>query len=137
MMQRSMVQPSDSKEGDLLVLGFGPVVLKPLPPFLPMTAEAKKEAVRVLECRAVMPFNLKGLLFECAALSDIWVQNLLFSKNSVLLSESPVPATSLLEIAERLRYEPLRVNDLIELSVMNVGHKELVFGGLFYGTAPQ
>ena len=107
------------------VLGFGP---KLLPAF--------EEGQRPWEfkCDSQLPIQLKGLLFECDRLKDIWVYELKVHKNSVFGSNNPVPATRLLEIGDQLELGTLNVGQAVHLWVANMGQNDLVFGGLFYGT---
>jgi hypothetical protein len=121
------------EQGRYLTLGFGPTLIPPHP-----VESSGNRGSTLISFRGMMPFRIKGfLLHECEGLDHVWINDLKTHKNSVLLSSNPVPARSLLKLAEQLRYEDLHVDHWIALSVTNIGSKELIFGGLFYGTTPQ
>lgn len=141
--------PHDEIKRRWAAVGFGPVMLEPvprdalaaynkdrdrrtdLPPWEPLIA--------YLKCNPQLPMTIKGVKFECEALRDIWVHDVKFQKNSILMNNNPVPARSLLETPELMDWgsELLQVGMWIHISVVNMGLEEVMFGGLFYGTLVQ
>ena len=83
-----------------------------------------------------LPFRAEGVMFCGDHLDRIWVHDIKVGKNSMLLSSNSVPA----QCVDKLRHidiDTCNVGQQMTVSVSNFAEKDLLFGGMFYGTALQ
>ena len=129
-------------------VGFGPVLLEPVP--REMLEAYNKDSgkrtdlppwmhlIETMKGNPQLPMTIEGFRLECEALEDIWVHDIKFHKNSILMSNNPVPAKGLIETPELLDFgtELITPGQWIHIAVVNMGLEKVMFGGLFYGVLP-
>jgi len=81
-----------------------------------------------------LPFKPRKIVFD-TDVSGLYIHDLKFGKNSILLSSNPVPASALHE--QEFEWPTINVGQQILLSVANFGDKEIVLGGMLVGEAAQ